>query len=157
MAKKDRIVGAIVALLGILFVVLTIVMIPNKAKRADPGPRLFPMIGAIGMIVFGIGMFIDAGKKENEGKEAQPFLDKAGWIRIGQISALFVAYTLALKYIGYLISTPVFVFLLVKLFLYDKKLNIVVHVLFSLVSTGIIWFIFMRLLLVLLPSGMIFG
>ena len=98
MAKKDRIVGAIVTLLGVLFIVLTFILIPDKAKGDDPGPRLFPLIGSVGMVIFGIGMFFDAMKRAgtDQDKPAKQFLDKDGWLRVLKIAVLFVAYIFGL-------------------------------------------------------------
>ncbi len=153
MCKKDRIVGGLVSLIGIFLLLMIFLTIPDKAKGADPGPRLFPMLGSIGMLIFGAGIFFNASKGENAAKEAPVFLPRDGWIRIAKVTVIFVAYTLALKYIGFLIATPVFVFLITTLFAYEKKINIVVRILFSIATAVLIWLIFVKLLSVILPAG----
>ena len=70
--SKDKIVSIVFILLSVAILVLTqqVRVLPNLA---EPGPRLFPQIAAIGMILCGIGMFFT---KDPEAKEETVYLTR---------------------------------------------------------------------------------
>ncbi|MBS6642430.1 MAG: tripartite tricarboxylate transporter TctB family protein [Clostridiaceae bacterium] len=148
MKKKDRLVGCIIVILGII-ISLAALQIPDKSSATDPGSRLFPMIGSFGMIIFGSGIFLTAKDKE----DFKPAVKKGGWARLAKIVIVFILYTIALKLIGFLISTPFMMYALVALFSYEKKIPVWKNALFSIAVSGVIWFVFVKLLTVMLPAG----
>ena len=148
MKKKDRLVGCIIVILGII-ISLAALQIPDKSSATDPGSRLFPMIGSFGMIIFGTGIFLTAKDKE----DYKPAVKKGGWARLAKIVIVFILYTIALKLIGFLISTPFMMYALVALFSYEKKIPVWKNALFSIAVSGVIWFVFVKLLTVMLPAG----
>ena len=127
MKKKDRLVGCIIVILGII-ISLAALQIPDKSSATDPGSRLFPMIGSFGMIIFGSGIFLTAKDKE----DFKPAVKKGGWARLAKIVIVFILYTIALKLIGFLISTPFMMYALVALFSYEKKIPVWKNALFSI-------------------------
>ena len=72
--------------MGIVFIVFAAwvafqtTLIPEKLVSNEPGPKLFPFISAIGMVIMAILSMIFDGKKEKEENEhgAAPYLDKEG-------------------------------------------------------------------------------
>ena len=147
MVKKDHITGIVILLFGI--VVLCLAMsIPVRPQIPDPGSRLFPMIGSIGMIVCGLGIILTASKEKDA-----PFLTVEGRVRLVKVSALLAAYVFFLKYIGFLIASPVMVYMITTLFAYEKKLAFWKKALFSVVVTLLVWLLFEKVLFVMLPSG----
>lgn len=148
--KKDHAVGGAVTLLGIAAMLLSM-QIALKNASNDPGSRVFPMIAGAGLIVCGLGIFITAGKREQK-----VFLGKEGWLRVLLASAVMILYTLGLKYLGFLISTPLFLFAIISLFAQGKKSSLVGRIIYSLVVTGCVWYVFGKLLAVALPAGVLF-
>ena len=79
--------------MGIVFIILALwvvfqtTQIPEKLVSNEPGPKLFPYISAIGMIVMAVLSMIFDGKKEAEDNKngAAPYLDAAGWKRLALI------------------------------------------------------------------------
>lgn len=150
MKKKDRLVGIIVVVLGILISIAAL-QIPDKSSATDPGSRLFPLIGSVGMIIFGAGTFFTA--KDEDG--FKPAVKKEGWARLVKVVIVFILYTIALKLVGFLISTPFMMYALVALFSYEKKIPIWKNALFSVGVSAVIWFVFVKMLTVMLPGGIL--
>lgn len=67
---------------------------------------------------------------------------------------IFLAYSLLLEYLGFLISTPIILFVLSRFVL--KERNWKFNILFPLIITGSIYFIFITLLHSTLPRGVLF-
>lgn len=151
MKKKDRIVGLILMIIGISLALLTFIQIPSSASGSDPGARAFPLIGSIGLFICGLGVSINA-----KDKAIESFLDKAGWRRTAELCIAFALYVIVLKYVGFVIASPIFIFTATSLFEYDARVPIVKRLLFSIVTTAAIWFVFVRVLAVTLPTGIIF-
>ena len=137
-------------LLGVI-IGLAALQIPDRSSATDPGSRLFPLIGCAGMIIFGAGIFFTA--KDVEG--FQPAVKKEGWGRLIKVILVFVIYTIALKLIGFLFTTPFLIYALVALFSYEKKIPVWKNALFSISVSLIIWFVFVKLLTVMLPGGIL--
>lgn len=151
MKSKDRIGGAVFAIFGILVTILaTQIKIP--ANLSEPGPRLFPYIAGIGMTVCSLGMVFTAKKQEARG----PFLTREGWIRLGVVAAALVFYYLALEYIGFLISTPVFTFAIILILSSGKKVGKIAAALAAVAATGTLYFLFQSVFKIFLPSGKLF-
>ena len=147
MKSKDRIGGIIFAIIG-LAVVIIAQGIKQGVNLTEPGPRLFPRIAGVGIIVCGLLMAIEAKPSEEK-----PFLDKAGWKRLAvAVGAMFIYY-FALTYLGFLISTPIFTFAIINILASGKKLNQILVVAISLVSTIALYFVFQKLFVMILPAG----
>lgn len=148
--KRDRIVGLIIFVVGVIFAVMT-ALITTPMTKGDPGPKLFPYIGSFGLIICGVGIFL-----QNMDKSAKPFLEKEGWIKIGELFALFILYIIGMKYIGFLISTPIVLYIITALFAEKKKVSVLKKCIFSIVITASVYLVFEKLLLVMLPAGILF-
>ena len=67
---------------------------------------------------------------------------------------IFLAYSLLLEYLGFLISTPIILLLLSRFVLKEKNWKF--NILFPIIITGSIYFIFITLLHSTLPRGTFF-
>lgn len=148
--KQDHIVGLLLLLLGIGAMILSM-QITVKTGSTDPGSRLFPMLASILLTVCGAGVLLTA-KKSKETK----FLDQAGWKRLLVASGCMIAYILALKYIGFIISTPIFLWAMVTLFAEGKQVAIWKRIVYAVVVTAISWVVFQEMLSMALPGGVLF-
>lgn len=119
---------------------------------SDVGPRLFPYISGIGITICGILVALTA-KKDTEDKE---FLDSDGWKRLGLLVGLLILYVIAIDIFGFLISTPVALFFLILLLADKKKLRKFDVLVISIISTGLAYLLFEKLLHVMLPRGLLF-
>lgn len=148
--KKDHLVGILLVILGIIALILSM-QIPVKSNSTDPGSRLFPVMASVLLTVCGAGVLISAGKSTDK-----KFLSAQGWKKIGMAFGVMIAYTLALKYIGFLLSTLVFLYVVVTMLAGDEKVAVWKKILYSVVVTGLTWVIFQRVLSMNLPTGILF-
>lgn len=151
MKSRDFYGGIAFAIFGVIVTALA-GGIRLAANLSEPGPRLFPYIAGIGMAVCGAGMALTARKQQTE----EPFLTKSGWINLGKVAAALVIYYLALEYIGFLISTPIFTMAIILILASGKKVNKAVAVIISLLTTGILYALFQNVFMIFLPAGKFF-
>ena len=77
-------------IMGIVFIILALwvafqtTQIPTKLVSNEPGPKLFPYISAIGMIVMAVLSMIFDGKKEADDNKhgAAPYLDAVSYTHL---------------------------------------------------------------------------
>ncbi len=151
--KSEKMIGAVVFALGILMVILTM-QIPVKTFSDDPGPRIFPYLGSFLLILSGLGiLFTKPKKKPSETRE--PFLTKEAWKRAGIMTSLFILYAVTLKVVGFFI-TPIMLYLFYRQIAGPEKTRPVKGIIYSLITFGVVYFVFSKVLHSYLPPGMIF-
>ncbi len=149
--NKDHAVGLILFAIGVAMGILSM-GIRVRGRSTDPGSRLFPLIACILIAVCGVIVFLTAGKAT-----PKPYVGKAGWLRILIFMAVMVAYLLALKYLGFLISTPFFLFATSTMLAGEKKTSLLGRIIYALVLTAAAYLLFKNALKMSLPVGLIFG
>jgi len=116
----------------------------------DIGPKIFPIFASSMLIICSIGKFLTSRT------ESKPFCDKEGWKTVALILLSFAVYVFLLGVIGYLISTPILLVVLVKLLGRGRKINYVRAGIFALLTTGSVYALFTMVMNVMLPAGMFF-
>lgn len=147
---KNRTCGILLVIFGVIFAMVSFGF-NSTIDSSDPGPKLFPLIGCGGMIICGIGIFF-----QKSAEKWPVFLEKTGWKKLGLQIALLIAYVFCIKWIGFLISTPVILFIFTTLYDMEHKVSILKRVVYSLLVTAAIYLVFVKVLLVMLPSGNLF-
>lgn len=120
------------------------------AGRAENNAAMFPrLIAGVLAVLLAIQFYreITGRAAESEG------LETPNWQTAG-LFALFIAYLLAFKWAGFLISTPVFLVLSMLLLGYRHPLGVPA---FAAVVTGVIWLVFLKMLNLVLPVGVFLG
>ena len=118
----------------------------------EPGPSLFPMIGSIGLAICGIGIFFE---KEKEEKEV--FLTKEGWIRVIQLAAILIIYTVCIKFFGFIYPMPFFLFAMIEaLATKEKRPKLIVAACVAVTVTLLIYVVFTYVFKIVLPVGILF-
>lgn len=150
--KRDQFVGAFLIVVGAIYGVMTSkIDFPMTAEY--PGPKAFPYIGVLGLIVCGLGIFIQSTANKNP----QPvFMMKEGWLDILKSFTALVLYVAGLNYIGYLISTPILLFLLSKFFAKKIKVSLKGRIIFSVLTTVVIYIFYVYGFDMQLPVGLLF-
>lgn len=139
-------------LLGIVvFLMTTTFSIPITA--AYPGPRMLPSIAAFGFVVCGLGIFAEGTMSK---KEEKTFLVKEGWIRVLLTLAVIAAYIAGMTVAGYLITTPIILYVLTTMFAKGSKTTVKGRVIFSVAVAVIIYVIYVFAFGLTLPAGMLF-
>lgn len=121
------------------------------AQSGDIGPKAFPIGAAIALIVCAIGKMLTEGRQETK-----PLFTGEGWKRVAAMFVALIAYLVAMKFLGYIISTLIFTPLLVIVMREDRKLRPVSLIIFSVVTTAVLYVVFQYVILVRLPVGMLF-
>ncbi|MBQ9196107.1 MAG: tripartite tricarboxylate transporter TctB family protein [Clostridia bacterium] len=152
--KRDQITGFALVVLGIIFFVL-ISQFKKPITAEYPGPKLMPGIGALGLVICGLGVFVKGCKQKNADKI---ILTKAGLLRIVITFAALCLYILGMKYLGFLIVTPFLVFGLTTYFAKASKVEtkLWVRIVFALAVTAVIWAMYVPLFGMDLPVGELF-
>ena len=152
--KRDQITGFCLVLLGIiLFVLISQFKKPMTAEY--PGPKLMPGIAAFGLVVCGIGVFLNGCRQKTEDRV---IITKAGMLRIIISFAALCLYILGMKYLGFLIVTPFLVYGLTTYFAKATgvETKLWARIVFALAVTAIIWAMYVPLFGMELPVGELF-
>lgn len=145
--KKNRIVGCISLLLGIVVYFMTR-QIPDSTMLGDPGSRLFPYISVFLFVVCGIGLCFSRDKDEEE-----MFLEKGQWIRLIIMLGVMLAYFLLVDIVGFIPLSVVFLFLISTMFAEGQDVIWWKRLTFAIVVTIILYLVFTKVLAVPLPAG----
>lgn len=148
---KNQIYSICVILFAIVFMIMTsqLKSVYTLSER-DIGPRAFPYLAGAGLIVCAIGKMLTEGPKDDA------VFTLEGWKRILVVFVLIAGYLLAMTFVGYIITTPVFSFLLVYAMKEDRKFSVWKTVLFAVLLTAALYVVFQNIILVFLPTGILF-
>lgn len=152
-------------IMGIVFILLALwvgfqtTQIPEKLVSNEPGPKLFPYISAIGMIVMAVLSMIFDGKKEAEENKngAAPYLDAAGWKRLALIMVECIVFCIAMNFIGFWITSMIGMMMYILTLKADKKINLVFAIVLSIALGSICYFGFTKGFNIPLPKGVIWN
>jgi putative tricarboxylic transport membrane protein len=150
--KRDQIAGALLVIAGVVVTIL-VSQFSTPMTASYPGPKLMPLIAAFGLVVCGGGIFIIGTIKKGE---EEPFLLKEGWMKIAVTAILLIVYVLCMKYLGYLISTPILLFVLSTLFAKGNKASLKARIIFSVGFTIALYIIYVYLFGLSFPTGLLF-
>ncbi len=153
---KDLIAGGFFVLLGIIILIYSqqIVLKPNLT---EPGGRLFPQITGIGMIICGIGAAFYSRFTFKPTEDQELFLNKQEFLKLLLFFGILIVYYIAMRYVGYLISTPIACFALIQVLKGKKKASIIVSAIISLAITAILYYAFYYGFYIYLPTGILFA
>ena len=152
--KRDQITGLVLVILGIVMLVL-ISQFKKPITAEYPGPRLMPGIAALGLIICGLGIFVKGCRQKEADKQ---IISKKGLVRMLIAFAALWLYILGMKYLGFLISTPLLVFGLTWYFAKASGVSLKpwIVIVFSIAVTAVIWAMYVPLFGLELPVGALF-
>ena len=126
--------------------------VPMRLVAREPGPRFFPYISAGGIALFSLLTMIFDGPKETKNGN-KPYLDKAGWIRMGIIMAETIVFALAMYFLGFWIASILGTFMFIWTLKGEKKINILFAILLCIGLGSLCYFGFTRGFHIPLPKG----
>ncbi len=147
---KDRSTGLIALALGIGVAFLTS-QFPASSMAGDIGPKVFPYISAGLLIICGLGLLVTGGKKEDK-----PAYTPKQLARLGRISAVVAGYCVLMVFVGYMPSTVIGTFVLSVMFGKNRNIPWYRSLIFSVILTAAVFYIFEKLFVLPLPRGMFF-
>lgn len=156
--NRTYVMGAVFIVFA-LWVLWQSTMIPERLVSNEPGPKLFPYISAVGMIIMSVlSMVFDGRKEAEENKEgAAPYLDGAGWKRMGLILLECLAFCLAMNWIGFWITSMVGMMVFILTLRAEKKINLLLAIVLSIALGSLCYFGFTKGFNIPLPKGIIWN
>ena len=151
--KRNRLLGVISTTLGILMVLLTAFTVDPKIRIAgDPGARMFPFMTGGLFIVTGLALLF---RKDDTKDEV--FLTPRQWFRLFRLFGVLILYVIIMYVAGFIAATFVLLLGVSLMFAWGQGTKPVEHLIFALVATAVIYFLFHNGLKIYLPKGMILG
>lgn len=151
MKRANLTISGLLALLGV-FVIFLSNKLPDFSNQNTTGPAFFPILLVIllfGLIVLLVGTTLKSETNRSVGiitKEA-----KKSFITMG----IILGYLLVLNTLGFLVSTVIFLFIVISYL--SPKRNSLKTVMVSVLATSLVYVVFKIILLVPIPSGMFIG
>ena len=151
MGKLNVLYGAVTGFIAAVFFYSTMAF-PEKERGWNP--RIFPRFICICTFVLSVMLIVrgirkwHADKEEGQQKEARK-LDRAQIQRILTLFAVGILYVLLISWLGYLWITP---FVIAGTMLCFKEKRVLRIILVSVLTTGILFFIFRIVFKVPLPT-----
>jgi putative tricarboxylic transport membrane protein len=148
-----RITAGFVLALGLLVAYQTTLIREGRGFTVV-GPRVFPMLVAVGLIALGVMFLIRTTIRPDAdlAKQAASEESATHWPTVGMIVALLLVYPFALSFLGYIIGTALF-FPIGARTLGSKRT--VRDLIIGVAVAVIIYVAFTRLLGVRLPAGLL--
>ncbi len=148
MTKVHRIVGIIFTLLGLYISIYSFTKL-EVGTITKPGAGFFTFVCGTGIFISSaIWLFLSWRKKG----DSTPFWGKGEWINLLLALVITFVYALVMEPLGYAISTALFILLWQIVIAHSKPLTII---LFTVLGTGAMYFLFEKLLSVPLPNGLL--
>ncbi len=155
--KKDFGLGIFGILFSAWIIWYSYANIPDSRYAGDPGPRLFPIIGAAIMLVCSIIILI---KPDPTSKQ---FLTKKQWLAAGKIFGIYCLTTLLFYLIGFTATVPIILFILTYVLSkasnpdMPTKKRIISALIFAIVAGALIYLAYIVGLQARLPKGIIWN
>ncbi len=138
------------AVISLAFIFMTF-RLPVSRYSTVIGPKVFPYIAAGGLLLCSIALFF---KRESEKEKArEPFLNRDGWLRFAKLISLLITFPLMFKYLGFILSSLVLLFIMITLFDLKKEETFLKKALSSFSVTAVLYVLFIYVIKVRLPMG----
>ena len=154
--KKDRILGVCSVLLSLWIAWITTAL-NFPTNKGDPGPKLFPFIGAAIIFICGVILIIKPGK------DSKTFMTKAQWKSAGIIFGVYILFAVLLWLVGFMIAVPIMLFILTLMFQAQSrpddppKKRIIRSLIYAIIAGALIYVAYVIGLQARLPEGLLFG
>lgn len=146
---RNQITGLLLVIIGII-VLIMVSQFSVGLSASYPGPKLFPMVAALGLVILGVCIFL----QKDGGFTYQ--LSGRFFKRLAIVFGVTIVYIIGLKYLGYLISTPVYVYVVVTLFAISSPENRTKwwhRLIFAVIVTAFLYVFYVYIFESRLPSG----
>ncbi|MBR1920139.1 MAG: tripartite tricarboxylate transporter TctB family protein [Spirochaetales bacterium] len=146
--KKISLVISVIMIAISLLIIVTAMSYP-KSNAGVPGPGFFPTVLSVIVICLSFALIITQRKAE----DVPVVLFSREQLPVYLSMGLVFVYLIMLNIVGFMISTPLFLIAVMKLFKV-RKLWVILAVAFC--TTVATYIVFTKVLSVILPSGMFF-
>lgn len=149
--KHDLVVAVIMLIFGAAYLGGAFTINEPSTSYSAVGPRFFPILIGIGMMLSGVWLGVQTWRKQRAGATFAD-LEEMDWRTWGAAALVLLVYIFALAPLGYIIATSAFLFLEARVFGSKEWLRD------AIVSVGIslvVYVFFNGLLKIGLPAGLL--
>lgn len=152
--KKDFGLGVFSIIASAVIIYLSM-QLKATNYEGDPGPRMFPIMGAVLMAICGIALIV---KPDPAGPR---FLTPRQWKSAGKIFLIYIAMVVILYLFGFIVAVPVILFVLTyvlsSLSMADasKKKRLFTSLFYAIVAGALIYVAYVIGLKASLPTGLV--
>ena len=151
MKRKAEIIGSILfVLFAGGFFWLTLGLRPSPGP--DVGGAFYPRILIFFTLVLSLKLLITSIIDKDTDKQIIFDLKEGGLKRVILVIIISLIYLYVLETVGFLVLTPIYLFVLLSII--DAK-KIPIRIVISIVTVGVIWFLFQNFLNIPFPSGIL--
>lgn len=152
--KKDFGLGIFSILLAGVITWLSL-QLKQTGYEGDPGPKMFPLIGAAVMAICGIALIVKPDAPTGA------FLSPKQWLAAGKIFLIYILMVALLYFFGFMVAVPVVMFILTyvlsSLSMTDatKKKRLITSLIYGVAGGGLVYAAYVLGLRANLPKGLI--
>lgn len=151
------IAAAVIIVLACFFLVQSFYV---KQETTSPlGPGFWPKLLCIGIIILGVVDLTTELKRLDKRKDSEEKPTERGllnWIKNHPDWSswlLMLVYAISMKYLGFVLASIIYSFLQIYLFTFAVKRNYLLYALISICFPIAVYFVFINLFNLLLPTG----
>lgn len=144
---RDRLSGIFFIALGIFLWYAIPIYVPQIDELTKMGPRFFPKIISVMLIILSIMLIVGTFNKKNQNDNQKVEFIWSEEVKVILLLAITIFYVIILEPIGYKIATPLVSVAIMTVFKVRKWYNYLI--IFSFI--GLVYFIFQKLMYVQLP------
>lgn len=150
--SSDAVTGGVVLAFAVFYLISTFAIPPSSFTNAAVGPRAMPIVIGVGLILAALALIARGlrGSVEEGDGVLQEETPPQSPVRFAVIVGLLLAYILLFLPLGYVLSTFLFI---LSMTMYLDRGHPVRNVIYALVFSLVVYFVFTELLGVTLPHG----
>lgn len=150
--KKEIVFGSVFILFA-LWIIWQTGFVSEKLVSNEPGPRLFPYIAGIGIIVCSVLMMIFDGN--NSRKDHAQVMSIETWKKVGLFFGELIGFGILIYFLGFFVSSLVLLPTLIFTLKGEKKVNLLFVAILTVGLTCLIFFGFTKGFSIPLPTGVL--
>lgn len=147
--SRDVINGSIGVVVSVALIISAL-RLPPSTVPDDVGPAVFPIIAALMILIPSLVLVYNSLKSA---EEYIPFLNKEEWKRFWLLVGVMILYVVLLYVAGFLIATPIVMFIICLMFSKGKQIPKWRFAVYSLVFTLALYLAFYKGMGLKLPLG----
>lgn len=150
--RADRLLGPVIVLLALVWLALVYADIPAGRSEVEPGPRGFPILLGVALLVIGALMSVSAwaGAGRTAPPQGKPVTRHEAFV-VASTFGLLMLYGYLMQTTGFLISTPLAVLLMMAGILKIRNWFALASMAIGITAT--LWIFFVKILGAPMPHG----
>lgn len=153
--KKDRVLSIILLAISMFFY-FNVQKLKSTGYVGDPGPKMFPYLGIVVLIICAVILFI-----KPETKEQKQLLTKEQAVSAAKLLGVYALIFLLMWTVGYIITAPIILFILCYMFSkvsepgITLKKNVIRSIIYAIVLSAGLYLLYVVALKTQMPKGIL--